>query len=135
MEPIAGLVVEGISTGDLSQKFGPLTTNEKGSVTANVPFGFYRLRLTSEQETSYLPIDKFWKNEPRKWRRDLNLSVKDSGVEKWLDGKRRQEVYEAPKKPRDAATITYHLLPACELVLRAVDAEKEQTKGVSDGLN
>ena len=121
--PIAGLVVEGISTGDLSQKFGPLTTNEKGSVTANVPFGFYRLRLTSEQETSYLPIDKFWKNEPRKWRRDLNLSVKDSGVEKWLDGKRRQEGYEAPKKPGDAATITYHLLPACELVLRAVDAE------------
>ena len=122
-KPIVGLVVEGIVLRDQSQKFGPFTTNEEGAVTAEIPSGFYRLFLTAEQETGYLPVDKFWENQPRKWTRQLNLQVHESGVEKWLDGKPRDEGNEPPKNPGGTATITYHLLPACELVLRAVDAE------------
>lgn len=122
-KPIVGLVVEGIVLRDQSQKFGPFTTNEEGAVIAEIPSGFYRLFLTAEQETGYLPVDKFWENQPRKWTRQLNLQVHESGVEKWLDGKPRDEGNEPPKNPGGTATITYHLLPACELVLRAVDAE------------
>ena len=122
-KPIVGLIVEGVVAGKQTQKFGPFSTNEKGAVTAEIPFGFYRLRLTAEQETRYLPVDKFFKNKTRKASNLLNLQVTDSGAEKWGNGKRLDEGHEPPKKPGDTATITYHLLPACELVLRAVDAD------------
>jgi hypothetical protein len=53
----------------------------------------------------------------------LSVSVKRAGVEKWLRGERRDAGCESPVKPNGAPRITYTLLPACELVLRAVDAE------------
>ena len=44
-----------------------------------------------------------------------------AGAEKWLEGKRREE--EGKGENEAKWRVTYTLLPACELVLRAVDAE------------
>jgi len=121
-KPIAGLIVEMLSL-DRSEKFGTFTTNENGAVTAQLESGTYRLKLSAERETDYLPVDNgclgLWE---RLGGSALALVVKDSRVKRWLGG-RTDEGYEPAKNTAGNAVVTYRLLPACELVLRAVDAE------------
>jgi len=79
--------------------------------------------LSAERETDYLPVDNgclgLWE---RLGGSALALVVKDSRVKRWLGG-RTDEGYEPAKNTAGNAVVTYRLLPACELVLRAVDAE------------
>lgn len=109
--------------GDQQKKFGPYTTDKSGTVSVSLPPGSYSLHLTSKKDLPYLPVEVLWNKESRGPQPDLSLSVKATGVEKWLRGDRQDAGYEAPAKPTDAPRITYTLLPACELVLRAVDAD------------
>jgi hypothetical protein len=125
--PLAGaelLITQGY--GQLQKKFGPWTLDETGTVQVALAKGFYSLRLSSKKEWPYLTVEKAWAGRSRTIPPSLNLYVTESGVEKWLDGKRREEGFEPPKQPDGAPRITYTLLPACELVLRAVDIETGQ---------
>lgn len=122
--PLAGLeVLVTQGHGMDEKKFGPFKTDKAGVTTVSLPDGFYSLHLKSEKELPYLPVEVVWNKRSRTTRPDLSLSIKDSKVEKWLDGKQRDEGYEAPAKAGDPPRVTYTLLPACELVLRAVDVE------------
>lgn len=95
-KPIAGLIVEMLSL-DRSEKFGTFTTNENGAVTAQLESGTYRLKLSAERETDYLPVDNgclgLWE---RLGGSALALVVKDSRVKRWLGG-RTDEGYEPAK--------------------------------------
>ncbi len=122
--PLAGaelLITQGY--GQLQKKFGPWTLDETGTVQVALAPGFYSLRLSAKKEWPYLTVEKVWAGRSRTIPPSLNLYVTESGVEKWLDGKRREEGFEPPKQPDGPPRITYALLPACELVLRAVDIE------------
>src|SRR5687768_1525036 len=88
-----------------------------------LPPAFYTLHLSSAKEWPFLRVEQLWNGRHRRHAPSLNLRVTESGAEKWLDGDRREEGYESPAQPGAAPRITYTLLPACELVLRAVDAE------------
>ena len=81
------------------------------------------MRLKSQKEWPYLPVEEHWNKASRGPSPSLDLYITDAGVEKSLGGKRRDAGFEPPAKVGDAPRITYTLLPACELVLRAVDAE------------
>jgi beta-lactamase regulating signal transducer with metallopeptidase domain len=123
-EPLAGVKVEITDGyGDAQKKFGPFTTDEKGSVKVTLPAAFYHLHLTSEKELPYLPVEALWNKASRGPSPDLSLYVKKDGVEKWLRGESRDAGYEESVEPGGLPRITYTLLPACELVLRAVDSE------------
>jgi hypothetical protein len=122
--PLAGLHVE-ITQGYGSQQktFGPFTTDDTGTADVTLPPGFYSLHLQTDKELPYLPVEKVWNNRSRTTMPDLSISVKESVVAKWLDGKQREDGYEAPAKPGGVPRVTYTLLRACELTLRAVDAK------------
>jgi hypothetical protein len=123
-EPLAG--VEVLLTngyGDAQVRFGPFTTDDTGTATAVLPPAFYSLHLSSEREWRYLHVETSWSGRPRRHTPSLNLRVTDCGAEKWLDGTQRDDGYEPPTRPGDTPRITYTLLRACELVLRAVDAK------------
>jgi hypothetical protein len=125
--PLAGIevvVTEGY--GSDQKKFGPFITDEAGTIRAQLPVGFYSLHLKSQKELPYLPVEAHWNQRSRGPRPDLSLRVTDSGAEKWLDGKRRDNGVPPAAAPEDATRIVYRLLPACELVLRAIDAESGQ---------
>lgn len=122
--PLAGLHVEITrGYGDEQEKFGPFETDDAGTVEVRLPQGSYTLRLNSDKELPYLPVEVLWNKRSRGPRPSLNLAVRGAGVEKWLDGKQRDEGYEPPDRTGGLPRITYTLLPACELVLRAVDAQ------------
>jgi hypothetical protein len=122
--PLAGIHVEVTSGyGDDQQKFGPFQTDDVGTIQISLPKGSYSLHLKADEELPYLPVEVLWDKQSRGPRPDLSLSVKESGAEKWLSGKRRKAGYKPPATPGDAPLITYTLLPACELVLSAVDAD------------
>ncbi|MBS0261064.1 MAG: carboxypeptidase regulatory-like domain-containing protein [Planctomycetes bacterium] len=119
--PLAGLQVEFTNGyGDRRKSMGQFTTDAQGQVQALLPLAFYAIHLTATQELPYLPIEKLWDGQPRGPRPDLSLYVTRQGGEKWLAGKRRDDTAEAAGGAR---RLIYRLLPACELVLRAVDAE------------
>lgn len=111
--------------GDSSKPkhLGPFTTDDAGTINVSLPIASYYLHLKSEKELPYLPVEALWKGEKRGPQPDLSLAVTQNGVEKWLAGKKRDEGYEPPAAPNNLPRITYTLLPACELTLRAVDAE------------
>lgn len=118
-EPLAGIeVLLTRGSGDEQKKFGPFTTSESGTVVVSLPPAFYSLHLSSDKELPYLPVEKLWKGETRGPRPSLDLLVTDTGAQKWLNGEPRDD-----GAPCDPPRITYSLLRACELVLRAVDAE------------
>ncbi|MDP1562167.1 MAG: M56 family metallopeptidase [Pirellulaceae bacterium] len=122
-EPLPKVKVEFTSGGSDRKSFGTFTTDDAGLLKASLPVGFYYLHLTSDQELPYLPVEYLWDKESRGPRPDLSLNVTKSGVEKWLAGKKRDEGYEPPAEPNNLPRITYRLLPACELTLRAADAD------------
>ena len=122
-EPLPKVKVEFTSGHGSDQKsFGTFTTDDDGWVKTTLPIGFYYLRLSSEKEWPYLTFEKFWTGERQAVSRSLNVRVTESEVEKWLDGKRRENGFEAATKERPAR-ITFTLEPAVELVLRAIDIE------------
>jgi hypothetical protein len=123
-QPIAGLHVL-VTQGHGSQQktFGPFAANETGTAEATLPLGFFSLQLQADKEIPYLPVEAAWNKRSRTTRPDLSLAVRKSGVEKWSDGKRREEGTEMPSQPGKSPRITYKLLRACELKLRAIDAE------------
>lgn len=108
------VVTEGY--GEDQKKFGPYRTNTAGDVSFKLAPGFYSLHLTSKKEWPYLTVEEVWTGRTRAATPSLDLRVTKDGAEKWLDGKAR----DAGPVP---GTLTYTLLPACELVLRAVDAD------------
>lgn len=125
--PLAEIQVEITSGyGEEQQKFGPFQTDETGSIQISLPRGFYSLHLRADKDLPYLPVEALWKDRRREWPPDLSLHVTDVGVEKWLAGEHRKAGHESPATPGDAPRITYTLLPACELVLRAVDSDTGQ---------
>ncbi|TXT39065.1 MAG: hypothetical protein FD138_185, partial [Planctomycetota bacterium] len=123
-EPLVGLQVE-FTHGDSSKpkRIGPFTTDDAGTIKVSLPIASYYLHLKSDKELPYLPVEAMWKGEKRGPQPDLSLAVTQNGVEKWLAGKKRDGGYEPPAAPNNLPRITYALLPACELTLRAVDAE------------
>lgn len=123
-EPLPNVQVE-FTTGHGSNRksFGTFITDDAGLLKASLPVGFYYLHLTSDKELPYLSVEYLWDKESRGPRPDLSLNVTKSGVEKWLAGKKRDEGYEPPAEPNNLPRITYWLLPACELTLRAADAD------------
>ncbi|MBC7820021.1 MAG: hypothetical protein IAG10_24325, partial [Planctomycetaceae bacterium] len=122
-EPLPKVKVEFTSGhGSERKSFGTFTTDDAGWLKATLPVGFYYLHLSSEKEWPYLPFEKFWTGNGQGVSRSLNVRVSEPGVEKWLDGKRREAGFEAATAERPAR-ITFTLEPAVELVLRAVDVE------------
>jgi hypothetical protein len=122
--PLPGIQVEVTNGyGREQKKFGPFTTDKTGTARVSLPPAFYSLHLKSEKELPYLAVEELWNKQSRGPSPDLGLYVTDSGVEKWLGGKRRTEGCEPRAGPEGAPCVTYTLLPACELLLRAVDAE------------
>lgn len=122
--PLAGaqvLVTEGY--GSQQKRFGPYRLNDTGSATIHLPPGFYGLHLSSDKEWPYLPVERLWTKQARTTRPDLSLYMTETAVEKWLDGKAREEGFEPAAQPGGPPRVTYALLPGCELTLRAVDAE------------
>jgi hypothetical protein len=109
--------------GSEQKTFGPYRCDKAGSTTVSLKPGFYSLHLKSEKEVSYLPVEAAFSGRSRTTRPDLSLRIMGSDVEKWINGKRRDEGYEPASKEREHPRITYTLLAGCELVLRAVDAE------------
>ncbi len=122
-EPLAGMKVK-ITSGysDKQKNFGSHTTDETGTIKVSLPPAFYELELSSDKELPYLPVEMVWNKASRGPAPDLSLNVTKTGVEKWLAGKRRDDGYE-PNVAAGLPRITYTLLPACELTLRAVDVE------------
>lgn len=109
--------------GSSQKRFGPFPLDADGVCTVNLAPGPYHLQLTSEKELPYLSVEVLWNNLNGVAEPDLNLLVTNLGAEKWLRGKRRDDGYERSVEPNGAPRITYRLLPATELVLRAVDAQ------------
>jgi hypothetical protein len=126
--PLAKIkVVAMIGYGDEEKKFGPFETDDEGTVEVKLPPGFYHLYLSSDKELPYLPVEALWNGRQRASGPDLSLFVKETTAEKWLGGTRR-EAGEEPATgpatgPGGVPRVNYTLLPACELVLRAVDAD------------
>lgn len=123
-EPLADvqlLVTQGY--GSQQKTFGPYTLDKNGVATVELPLGFYGLHLSSKKDWRYLAVEKVWAKRERRTRPDLSLNLTSSGVEKWLDGEARPEDYTAPAEPDGVPRLIYRLLPACELTLRAIDAE------------
>jgi WD40 repeat protein/beta-lactamase regulating signal transducer with metallopeptidase domain len=127
--PVAGLQVEFTNGyGDLQKTMGTFTTDAQGKIDAMLPMAFYSIHLKSDTELPYLAVEKLWDGDSRGPYPDMSLYVRPTGVEKWLAGKRRDD-----GKTKEGGTrtdeqfakwvATYTLLPACELVLRAVDSE------------
>jgi hypothetical protein len=122
--PLADVDVEVTNGhGQQQKRFGPFKTDKAGMINVKLPPGFYSLDLKSEKELPWLPVEVLWNKKSRRPRPDLSFRITDSAVEKWLDGNRQDKGYNPPAKPGGAPNIKYVLLPACELVLRAVDAE------------
>ena len=125
-EPLAGIEVRITNGyGDEKKSFGSHKTDETGTVKVSLPIASYQLELTSEKELPYVPVEKLWNEASRGPTPDLSLNVTKAGVEKWLAGKRRDEGHE-PNFMDGVPQITYTLLPACELTLRAVDVETDE---------
>ena len=125
--PLGGLRVEFTNGYGASQKrFGPYTSDKDGVVRARLPLGFYSLHLDADRELPYLAVERLWHGEPRGPLPDLSLNITASGAEKWLRGERREGPRSAAADQPHMAPLTYCLLPACVLVLRAVDADTGQ---------
>ncbi len=122
--PLAGLQVEiNNGQGERQKTMGTFTTDAQGMIECRLPAAFYALHLKSDKELPYLSVEKLWDGQTRGLQPDLSLNMTPTGAEKWLGGKRRDaEPGAAPPVGRQDR-ISYTLLPACELVLRAVDAE------------
>ena len=122
-EPLPNVKVE-FTTGHGGDKksFGIFTTDDAGWLKAELAVGFYYLHLSSKKEWPYLTFEKTWTESSFGHSRELNVRVIEQGVEKWLDGERRESGFEAATKERPAR-ITFTLEPAVEMVLRAVDTE------------
>jgi hypothetical protein len=124
---LAGVHLELTSSyGRQHQKFGPWTTNDAGIAKVILVPGFYSLHLRSDKEWPFLPVDEHYNHANRGPSPTLDLLVTDSSVEKWLGGRRRDAGNQGAIKSSEPPSITYTLLPACELVLRAVDAATGQ---------
>ena len=123
-EPLAGIeVLLTIGYGDEQRQFGPFVTDDAGTAAVELPPAFYSLHLSSETELPYSRVEEIWNGKTRGHTPSLNLRVTDTSAEKWLEGTLRDDGDEPPATPGNAPRITYNLLPACELVLRAVDAD------------
>ncbi|MFN0053010.1 MAG: PQQ-binding-like beta-propeller repeat protein [Planctomycetales bacterium] len=123
-EPLVGLRVEITNDyGDQLKSFGTFTTDDTGMIQVTLPIAFYHLHLQADREFPYLPVEMLWNKRPRGPRPDLSLAIRESGAEKWLHGQNQSVDVKAPEKPGELPLLTYTLLPACELVLRAVDAD------------
>jgi beta-lactamase regulating signal transducer with metallopeptidase domain len=125
--PLAGLHVEITNGhGDRQKSMGTFTTDSQGAIDFRLPAAFYSLHLKSDKELPYLPVEKLWDGQTRGPQPDLSLKLTPTGAEKWLGGKRRDAEPAATPAATTQDRITYTLLPACELILRAVDAETGQ---------
>jgi hypothetical protein len=112
--------------GSQQKKFGPFKTDKDGAAEAALPAGFYSIYLDSAKPLPFLSVDMLWNKETRGHSPDLSLYITPQNgkiaIQKWLRGKARAEGTEAPTADRPAR-LTYTLLPACELILHAVDAD------------
>lgn len=112
--------------GDEQKKFGPFRLDATGATTVKLPLAFYELHLSSKRELPFLHVEERWNNKSRGLGPRMCLYVTETGVEKWLMGERQPRGEEQATEPGQPPLITYTLLPACELVLRAVDADTGQ---------
>ncbi|WP_442508634.1 WD40 repeat domain-containing protein [Novipirellula sp. SH528] len=107
--------------GSGRERVGRFRTDEAGTTKMELPQGTYRVQLKSEKELPYLLVDKAWNKKSRGAPASLLFSVSDAGVTKW-DGAR----YVASADSSDSWQVTFTLLPACELVLRAIDVDTDK---------
>lgn len=112
--------------GDQQKTFGPFRLDAAGTTTVKLPLAFYELRLSSKKELPFLHVEELWNKQSRGPGPRMCLYVTEKGVEKWLMGERRPDGEMQPTEPGQPALITYTLLPACELLLRAIDADTGQ---------
>lgn len=118
------LVTEGY--GDQQKKFGPFRLDATGTTTVKLWPAFYELHLSSKKELPFLHVEELWNKHSRGLGPRMCLYVTETGVEKWLMGKRQPSGETPAAEPGQPPLITYTLLPACELVLRAIDADTGQ---------
>ncbi len=118
------LVTEGY--GDQQKKFGPFRLDATGTTTVKLPPAFYELHLSSKKELPFLHVEELWNKQSRGLGPRMCLFVTETGVEKWLMGERQPNGEMQAGEPGQPPHITYTLLPACELVLRAIDADTGQ---------
>ena len=108
--------------GDQQKNIGPFTTDATGIIRANLTpddRSGYGVQLNSEKELPYLPVDETWNKASRGPTPSLYFTLTDKGITKWIYPEKHVQVATIDESQR----ITFTLLPACELTLRAVDAE------------
>ncbi|MBS0264200.1 MAG: hypothetical protein JSS02_19845, partial [Planctomycetes bacterium] len=123
-KPIARLQISILrGWGDSQKTLGRFQTDNTGTIDVLLPLGYYRLALDSERELPYLAVERRWNGRSRGSLPVMGLNVTPTGVEKRMGD--FPPDYESDPTAAEAGVprITYHLLPGCSLVLRAVDAE------------
>ncbi len=123
-EPLAELDVEIISgRGQTPERFGKFRTDDAGRIKVALTPKFYTLLLKSGKERVYLPIDMQVSNPLPKPIPTLDLLITETKVAKWVNGQAIDSDSNQTAQGDRTHRVTYTLLPGCELVLRAVDAD------------
>ena len=119
-EPIPGLQVTATNYEEGAKKYGPFTTDEEGKTKVSLPTtGSYRLTLGATKETPWLPVDKKWIGKRLGGRNSLYLKVTKDDLEKG-PGEEKGPLATSKNGER---LVSFHLIRACKVVLRAIDAE------------
>ena len=119
-EPIPGLQVTATNYGEDAKKYGPFTTDEEGKTKVSLPTtGSYRLTLGATKETPWLPVEKKWIGKRLGGMNSLYLMVTKDDLEKG-PGEEKGPLATSKNGER---LVSFHLIRACKVVLRAVDAD------------
>ena len=122
-QPLSDVLVEVTQGyGADQKKFGPFKTDADGTMRCTLPRGSFYFHLKSDRELPYLPVDVAWDKSPRGPTPNLVLWMQANGPMKFAKDKEWPESVE-PAKGASLARVTYTLLRATELTLRAIDAE------------